>query len=404
MPDAAYEKRLAVLIEQHKQLITRPNEVDSSWTNGWFSRYRYPALTGAHAPLFWRYDLNPETNPRLLERLGVNAAFNPGAIEWNGKVCLVARVEGYDRKSFFAVAESDNGIDTFVFRDRPIALPQTDSPDVNVYDMRLTRHEDGWVYGLFCTERKDPTAPPGDESAAVAACGIARTKDLENWERLPDLESESPQQRNVVLHPVFVDGKYGLYTRPQDSFIQAGSKGGIGWALTESMERAKVTEETIIEPKVYHTVKEVKNGAGAPPIRTEKGWLHIAHGVRACAAGLRYVLYAFLCDLGDPSKVIARPGGYFMAPENDERVGDVSNVVFVNGLVARDNGEVLIYYASSDTRVHVARSDVETLLDYVLNTPEDPLFSHKCVDQRRELIDRNLAYAQTAGLDVEQLR
>lgn len=404
MADSTYDTRLKDITQRHRDLITRPNEIDPSWDNGWYARYRYPVLTGQHAPLFWRYDLNPDTNPLLLERLGVNAAFNPGAIEHDGKICLVARVEGFDRKSFFAVAESTSGVDNFVYRDKPILLDQPDDPDVNAYDMRITRHEDGWLYGLYCTERKDPDAAPGDESAAVAACGVVRTKDLENWERLPDLVSESPQQRNVVLHPEFVDGKYALYTRPQDSFIQAGSKGGIGWALCDSMEHATVADETIIEPKVYHTIKEVKNGAGAPPIKTDKGWLHIAHGVRNCAAGLRYVLYAFLCDLDDPSKVIARPGGYFMAPENDERIGDVSNVVFVNGVVARDNGDVFIYYASSDTRCHVATSTVDTLLDYVTNTPEDPLYSHECVAQRTELIDRNLAYLSKAGLDKEQLR
>jgi len=349
-------------------------------------------LTGAHAPLFWRYDLDRRRNRFLEERLGVNCAFNVGAIEWNGKVCLMARVEGQDRKSFFAVAESDNGVDNFRFWDYPVVMPETDDPDTNVYDMRLTAHEDGWIYGVFCTERKDPAAAPGDTSAAVARAGIARTKDLVKWERLPDLESQSAQQRNVVLHPELVRGQYALYTRPQDSFIEAGKGGGIGFALCETMEAAEIGEETIIDPKVYHTVKEVKNGAGAPPLKTAKGWLHIAHGVRNTAAGLRYVLYAFLCDLDDPSRVIARPGGFFLAPEGDERVGDVSNVVFCNGAVMKPTGEVFIYYGGSDTRTYVATSTVDRLLDYVLHTPEDPLRSFACVEQRLQLIDRNLKF------------
>jgi 4-O-beta-D-mannosyl-D-glucose phosphorylase len=302
----------------------------------------------------------------------------------------MARVEGIDRKSFFAVAESDTGVDGFRFWDHPVAMPEVDAAETNVYDMRLTAHEDGWVYGIFCVERKDPAAAPGDLSAAVAQAGIARTKDLVQWERLPDLKSRSAQQRNVVLHPEFVKGKYALYTRPQDRFIEAGQGGGIGFALCDSMEQAETGEEAIVDPREYHTVKEGKNGDGATPLKTPKGWLHIAHGVRPCAAGLRYVLYAFLCDLDDPSRVIARPGGYFMAPEGEERVGDVSNVLFCNGAVMRDDGEVLIYYASSDTRTHVATTSVERLLDYVLNTPEDPLRSAACVYQRNELIDRNL--------------
>jgi 4-O-beta-D-mannosyl-D-glucose phosphorylase len=347
-------------------------------------------LTGAHTPLYWRYDLDRRTNPFLQERLGVNCVFNVGAIEWQGKICLMARVEGNDRKSFFAVAESANGVDNFRFWDHPVVMPETDDPDTNVYDMRLTAHEDGWVYGIFCTERRDRKAPPGDTSAAVAQAGIARTKDLVRWERLPDLEAGSAQQRNVVLHPELVKGRYALYTRPQDSFIEAGKGGGIGFALCETMEGAEIADETIVDPKVYHTVKEVKNGAGAPPLKTPKGWLHIAHGVRNTAAGLRYVLYAFLCDLADPSKVIARPGGFLLAPEGDERVGDVSNVAFCNGAVMRASGEVFIYYASSDTRTHVASSSVDRLLDYVLHTGEDPLRSAACVRQRNELIDRNL--------------
>jgi 4-O-beta-D-mannosyl-D-glucose phosphorylase len=357
---------------------------------GWvLDRYRYPIVTPDHVPLSWRVDFNPKTNPFGLERLGINATFNPGAIEREGRISLVVRVEGFDRKSFFAVADSPTGVDQFRFRDYPIVLDQTADPDVNVYDMRLTKHEDGWIYGLFCTERKDPSAPPGDTSSAVAQCGIARTKDLDAWERLPDLVSESPQQRNVVLHPEFIDGKYGLYTRPQDGFIQAGSGGGIGWALCESMERAVIGRETIIDPKVYHTIKEVKNGGGAPPLATPKGWLHIAHGVRNTAAGLRYVLYAFLCDLKRPDVVLHRPGGYLLAPAGEERVGDVSNVLFSNGAVLRQNGTVLVYYASSDTRCHVATTTLDRLLDYVIHTPEDGLRSAASVAQRVALIGRN---------------
>ncbi len=390
-----FEKALRRKVEQHTKLVEKKNRRVKDG-NGVFDRWENPALTAAHTPLFWRYDLDPRRNPFLQERLGVNCVFNVGAIEWNGKVCLMARVEGNDRKSFFAVAESDNGVDNFRFWDQPVVLPETDVPDTNVYDMRLTAHEDGWIYGIFCTERKDPDAPPGDTSSAVAQAGIARTKNLARWERLPDLRSQSAQQRNVVLHPELVRGRYALYTRPQDSFIEAGKGGGLGFALCETMEAAEIGEETIIDPKVYHTVKEVKNGAGAPPLKTPKGWLHIAHGVRNTAAGLRYVLYAFLCDLADPSRVIARPSGFFLAPEGAERVGDVSNVVFCNGAVLRSTGEVLIYYGSSDTRTHVATTTVDRLLDYVLHTPEDPLRSAACVRQRMELINRNLRYLARA--------
>ncbi len=360
--------------------------------NGIFYRYKKPVLTAAHAPLAWRYDLNPETNPFLMERLGINAVLNPGAIELNGKFYLVARVEGHDRKSFFAVAESENGVDGFKFWDKPCVIPQTIEPDTNVYDMRLVKHEDGYIYGLFCTERKDPEAPKGDESSAVAQCGIVRTTDLKTWQRLPDLKTRSAQQRNVVLHPEFVDGKYALYTRPQDSFIEAGSGGGIGWGYTDSMESAVVDMEYVIDPKTYHTIKESKNGQGPAPIKTSQGWLHIAHGVRNTAAGLRYVLYSFMTALDNPTKVIHRPSGYFLAPEGEERVGDVSNVVFCNGLIARDNGEVFIYYASSDTRCHVLTTTVDQLIDYVMNTPEDPLTSYQCVAQRIELIKSNEKY------------
>ncbi len=389
MPRFDFEKALRRKIDQHTKLVERKNRRVKDG-NGIFDRWENPVVTGSHTPLFWRYDLDPRRNPFLEERLGVNCVFNVGAMEWNGKIVLMCRVEGNDRKSFFAVAESENGVDDFRFWDHPVVMPETDDPDTNVYDMRLTAHEDGWIYGIFCTERKDPQAPPGDMSAAVAQAGIGRTKDLVKWERLPDLKSQSAQQRNVVLHPEFVKGQYALYTRPQDSFIEAGKGGGIGFALCETLEHAEIGDEAIVDPKVYHTVKEVKNGAGATPIKTAKGWLHIAHGVRNTAAGLRYVLYAFLCDLADPSKVIARPGGFFLAPEGDERVGDVSNVAFCNGAVAKADGSVFIYYGSSDTRTHVATSTVDRLLDYVLHTPEDPLRSAACVKQRTELIDRNL--------------
>lgn len=385
-----FDQRRAVVEERYEALIRRKNQPLFS-DNGIYEKYAYPVLTAGHAPLVWRYDFNPETNPYFMERIGVNAAFNPGAIELNGTFYLVARMEGVDRKSFFAVAESDSGVDGFRLWDHPVVMPETEEPDVNVYDMRLTKHEDGWIYGVFCTERKDPDAAPGDLSSAVAQAGLARTKDLLTWERLPDLKTGSAQQRNVVLHPEFVDGKYAFYTRPQDGFIDAGSGGGIGWGLSESMNPAVITKETIIDRRYYHTIKEVKNGQGPAPIKTEKGWLHIAHGVRNTAAGLRYVVYAFLTDLKDPSKLLHAPAGHLIAPEGDERIGDVSNVVFINGLIARENGDVYLYYASSDTRCHVATTTVDRLLDYVLNTPEDPLRSYACVQQRIELVNRNLA-------------
>jgi len=400
----AFAQRLKELVRRHKAVVGRRNRVDRSWNNGWFERYQYPVVTEEHVPLFWRYDLDAARNPRLMERLGVNGVFNPGAIEFDGKICLVCRVEGYDRKSFFAVAESETGIDGFRFRDRPVVMPETADPDVNVYDMRLVRHEDGWIYGLFCTERRDRAAPPGDTSSAVAQCGIARTRDLERWERLADLKSDSPQQRNVVLHPEFVDGKYAFYTRPQDSFLDPGKGGGIGWALSERIEHALIRDETIIDPKVYHTVKETKNGMGPAPIQTPQGWLHIAHGVRGTAAGLRYVLYVFLCDPADPKRVLRRPGGYFLAPRGEERVGDVSNVVFSNGAVAREDGRIYIYYGSSDTRIHVATTTVERMLDYVLNTPEDPLRSAACVAQRVHLIKANLRLMERSGIDAGRAR
>lgn len=386
---ADFDDRLTMLEAEHRALVHRPNEPIYPG-NGIFLRYRNPVVTAAHTPLSWRYDLDRRRNPFLMERMGINAAFNSGAIKLGGKYCLVVRVEGADRKSFFAVAESPNGIDNFVFRDYPILLPQTDDPDVNVYDMRLTAHEDGWIYGIFCSERKDPAAPASDTSSAVAAAGIVRTRDLESWERLPDLATASSQQRNVVLHPEFVSGKYLLYTRPQDGFIETGSGGGICAGYADTMEKAAVPSETLVDPKVYHTIKEVKNGAGAVPIRTSSGWLHIAHGVRNTAAGLRYVIYAFMTALDDPARVVAAPGGYLIAPEGEERVGDVSNVVFINGAIAEEDGRLLMYYASSDTRMHVAESTVDRLTDYCLNTPADPLTSRLSVEQRCALIRRNL--------------
>ena len=386
MTEEQFKERKERLLKEHEEFINRKNEQYKS-NNGVYQRYKYPILTRDHAPVFWRYDLDPETNPYLMERMGINAVFNAGAIEFEGKICLVARVEGYDRKSFFAVAESPTGVDQFKFWDYPIQLPQTDDPDVNVYDMRLTKHEDGWIYGVFCTERKDPDN--SEVSAAIAQCGIVRTKDLKTWERLKDLKTPSPQQRNCVLHPEFVDGKYAFYTRPQDEFISTGSGGGIGFGLSESIENAEVKEETIIDPRRYHTITEAKNGQGPAPIKTQKGWIHLAHGVRNTAAGFRYVLYGFMTDLNDPAKVIHRPGGYLMAPIGPERVGDVSNVLFGNGWVAKDNGEVYIYYGSSDTRMHVATSTVDQLLDYMINTPEDPLYSHKSVEQRIKIIENN---------------
>jgi 4-O-beta-D-mannosyl-D-glucose phosphorylase len=389
MNQAEFKRNVRELFRQHEKLVTRRN-FKCETGKGVFDRYAYPVLTADHTPLFWRYDFNPKTNPYLMERMGINATFNAGAMEHDGKVLVFARVEGVDRKSFLAIAESPNGIDNFRFWDYPILMPEVREPDVNVYDIRVVRHADGWIYGLFCTERKDPKAPSWDTSAAVAQCGIARTKDLNSWDRLPDLKTRSPQQRNVVLHPEFVDGKYAFYTRPQDEFIQAGKGGGIGWGLSTSMEHAVIDEEIIIDNREYHTIKEVKNGLGPAPIKTHKGWLHLAHGVRNTAAGLRYVLYLFLCDLEKPYVITHRPAGYFLAPQGEEQVGDVSNVVFSNGWVNRKNEEVFIYYGSSDTRLNVASSTVDKLLDYVLHTPEDPLRSYACVEQRYRLIKKNL--------------
>ncbi|MDW8318084.1 MAG: glycosidase [Anaerolineae bacterium] len=393
----SFDQRLAELRRRQAALLAQPNAPDPRWDNGIYTRWQNPVVTAAHVPLEWRYDLNPRTNPYLMERLGVNSVFNPGAIEHEGKILLVCRVEGWDRKSFFAVAESETGVDGFRFWDEPILMPETDDPDTNVYDMRLTRHEDGWIYGVFCTERKDPNAPPGDLSSAIAQAGIARTRDLKTWERLPDLKTRSPQQRNVVLHPEFVEGKYAFYTRPQDDFISAGRGGGIGWGLSSSMNPAIVEEELIVEPRHYHTIKEVKNGEGPPPLKTEHGWLHLAHGVRSTAAGMRYVLYLYLTELERPWVATHRPGGYFLAPEFEERVGDVSNVVFCNGWVARSDGRVFIYYASSDTRVHVATTTLDRLLDYVLHTPPDGLRSYASVQARLDLIRRNRALAAQAA-------
>ena len=384
-----FEKRLGELKRSHKELIKRKNRKRES-DNGIYERFEYPVLTAKHTPLFWRYDLDKETNPYLMERFGINAVFNSTAIKWKGKYLLIARVEGVDRKSFFAVAESSNGLDNFKFWDHPITIPENGNPDVNVYDMRVVQHEDGWIYGIFCTERRDPKAPESDQSAAIAQCGIVRTKDFLKWERLGDLKTSSPQQRNVVLHPEFVNGKYAFYTRPQDGFIDAGNGGGIGFGLSDTIECAKIDEEKVIDQKRYHTVYEAKNGLGPSPIRTEKGWLHLAHGVRNTAAGLRYVLYLFMTDLLDPSKIIHRPAGYFMAPEDEERVGDVSNVLFSNGWIAEDDGTVLIYYASSDTRQHVAFSTIDRLLDYVMNTAEDGLRSAASVETLNYIIDKNL--------------
>ena len=382
-----HEKYYELKVKQ-EALLNKKNE-KSDFYNGIFDRYENPVLTRDMIPLHWKYDLNKETNPFFMERLGVNAVMNSGAIELNGKFYLVPRIEGNDRKSFFGVAESDSGVDGFRFWDKPILLPDTCPEETNVYDMRLTKHEDGWTYGVFCSESKDTKS--NDLSAAVAAAGIVRTKDLKTWERLDNLKTlNSPQQRNVVLHPEFIDGKYAFYTRPMDDFIETGSGGGIGFGLCDDIEHAVIDKEIITSPRRYHTITESKNGAGATPIKTEKGWIHIAHGVRNTAAGLRYVLYVFATDLDDPSKVIAEPSGFFLAPLGGERVGDVSNVVFSNGVIARDNGDVYIYYASSDTRLHVATTTKEKLMDYCFNTPSDPLRSVDCVKQRIDLIDKNL--------------
>lgn len=392
-----YKERIAMLRQRHEALLTRKNEPVSMGRsdletltfqeNGIYKKYKYPILTAEHIPLEWRYDFSEKDNPFLMQRIMMNAVLNSGAIKLNGRYLLVCRVEGADRKSFFAVAESPNGIDNFRFWDEPITMPDTLLPATNIYDMRLTQHEDGWIYGVFCAERKDPLHPH-DMSAATASAAIARTKDLKTWERLHDLQSTS-QQRNVVLHPEFVDGCYAFYTRPQDGFIDTGSGGGIGWGLVDDITHAQVNEERIIYPRNYHTIAEVKNGEGPHPLKTDKGWLHLAHGVRATADGLRYVLYMYMTALDDPTRVIARPGGYFIVPEAQEYLGDVMNVAFSNGWIKDEDGRVLIYYASADTRMHVAVSSVDRLIDYCMNTPEDGLTTSASVETIKRLIAKN---------------
>lgn len=385
-----FEEKVKIQTDKYESLIAMKNE-KSDFYNGIFDRYKNPVLTRNHVPLFWKYDMNPATNPFFMERLGVNAVMNSGALYIDGKFYLVARVEGADRKSFFAVAESTSGVDGFRFWDYPVQLPDTCAEETNVYDMRLTQHEDGWIYGIFCSESKDTNSK--DLSAAVACAGIVRTKDLKKWERLPNLKTlRSPQQRNVVLLPEFVNGKYAFYTRPMDDFIDTGSGGGVGFGLCDDITNAVIDEEKISSRRKYHTITEVKNGAGAVPIKTERGWIHIAHGVRNTAAGLRYVLYCFATDLKDPSKVIAEPSGLFLGPLGEERVGDVSNVVFTNGAAVTPSGNVYIYYASSDTRLHVATTTLEKLTDYVFNTPSDPGRSADCVKQRCDFIAKNLEF------------
>jgi len=388
----AWTARLKRLRAQHEKFLARKNPVDPEWDNGVFERFTHPVLTYRHAPIEWRFDLNPRTNPFLMERLGVNATFNPGAFLWRGKVHLVVRFEGYDRKSIFAIAESPNGIDHWRFWDEPVDLPEI-KPETNVYDMRITFHEDGCIYGVFCAESKDPHARPDDFSSAVAVAGLVRTRDFKTWERLPNLQTPASQQRNVVLHPEFVAGQYAFYTRPMDGFIDVGSGGGIGWTLCPDIATGVTGPETIIEGRAYHTIKEVKNGQGPAPLKTDQGWLHLAHGVRNCAAGLRYVLYLFMTSLADPTKVIARPGGYFLAPYGDEGFGDVSNVTFANGWVQLPDKKktVLIYYGGSDTRCYVARSTVDQLVDWCLHTPEDALTTRQAVAQRLALIRANRA-------------
>jgi len=388
MTKKAFDQRLRQLHQQHQRLLRRSNRRQKSG-NGIFDRYEFPVLTADHTPLTWRYDLDPATNPHLMTRMGINSAFNVGAMEWNGHLVLMARVEGWDRKSFFAVAESKSGLDRFEFWDYPVRMPDFEAQETNLYDMRLVRHEDGWVYGLFCAERHDDSNP-GDLSAAIARCGIARTRDLITWDRLADLKTNAIHQRNCVLHPEFVNGQYAFYTRPMADFAATGSGDGIGWGLCKDITHAAIDREVIIDPRFYHTIKEGKNGLGPAPIKTKEGWLHLAHGVRNTAVGMRYVLYLLLCDLADPTRLIRAPGGYFLAPEGEERVGDVSNVVFSNGWVARRNGDVFIYYGSSDTRTHVVTSTVDRLLDYVLNTPEDAMRSRLCVDERCRMIEKNL--------------
>lgn len=390
-----FQQRWEELMQQQEELLAQPN-TPRQHHNGIVLRYRNPVITHHHVPIDWRYDRNPHTNPYCQERIGVNTTMNAGAIKWNGKYLLMVRVEGVDRKSYFAIAESPNGIDQFRFWPRPVVLPDIDPHETNVYDIRLTAHEDGWIYGVFCSECHHPEALPGDLSSALASAGIVRTKDLQTWERLPNLKSTS-QQRNVVLHPEFVNGKYAFYTRPQDDFILAGSGGGIGWALVEDISHSVIREEQIINKRYYHTIKELKNGEGPHPIKTPKGWLHLAHGVRNCAAGLRYVLYTYLTALDNPARLIAEPGGYLLAPDGMERIGDVSNVLFSNGWICDDDGTVYIYYASSDTRMHVAVSSIDKLLDHCLHTPADGLRSAESVQRINELINRNMAFQERCG-------
>ena len=381
-----YQEKVQALRQRHEALLQRKNQVMEGG-NGIYEKYVYPILTAEHTPLEWKYDFNEQDNPFLMQRIMMNAVLNAGAIKLDGRYLLVCRVEGADRKSFFAVAESPNGIDQWRFWEEPITMPDTEDPATNIYDMRVTQHEDGWIYGVFCAERHD-ASQPGNLSAATATAGIARTKDLKTWERLPDLKTKS-QQRNVVLHPEFVNGKYALYTRPQDGFIDTGSGGGIGWALVDDMTHAEVKEEKIIYERKYHTITEVKNGEGPHPLKTEKGWLHLAHGVRGTADGLRYVLYMYMTSLEDPTKVIAKPGGFFLVPEGDEYIGDVMNVAFANGWIKDEDGRVLIYYASADTRLHVATSSVDRLVDYCMNTPEDGLTTSASVETIKKLIAKN---------------
>jgi 4-O-beta-D-mannosyl-D-glucose phosphorylase len=383
-----FENRMRVLKQEHEELIQRKNSKKDS-LDGIYHRYENPVLTAQHTPIFWRYDLNKKSNPYLMERFGINAVFNSTAIKWKGKYLLIARIEGKDRKSFFAIAESPNGVDGFEFWDRPISIPENEDPDINIYDMRIVQHEDGNLYGIFCTERRDPGAAEADQSAAIAQCGIVRTKDMVHWERLADLRTPSPQQRNVVLHPEFVEDRYAFYTRPQDGFINTGQGGGIGFGISDTIENACIRKEVVIDHKQYHTVYEAKNGLGPAPIKTDKGWLHLAHGVRNTAAGLRYVLYLFLIDLHDLTKITHKPAGYFMAPEGEERIGDVPNVLFSNGWILDDDGTVFIYYASSDLRQHVATTTIDRLLDYVINTPEDGLRSATSITTLNKIIDNN---------------
>ncbi|MGP4042510.1 glycoside hydrolase family 130 protein [Gracilibacillus sp. D59] len=385
-----HEKYYQLLVEQEK-LINRKNPENVKFYNGVYTKYQYPALTRHHVPLHWRFDLNKETNPFFMERLGVNATFNPGAIYHEGKYYMVVRLEGLDRKSIFALAVSENGVDQFKFIDTPLVWEDIDQEETNIYDMRLVKHEDGWIYGIYCSESKDPNADEFDTSSAVAQAGLVRTNDLKNWERLPNIKTPSPQQRNVVLHPEFVDGQYAFYTRPQDGFISTGSGGGIAFGLTKDITNPIIEDEQVIHGKKYHTIYEVKNGQGPAPIKTDKGWIHIAHGVRNTAAGLRYVLYTFATSLEDPTKLIALPGGHFIAPYDEERTGDVSNVIFCNGAVVNEHKEVFVYYASSDTRIHVAKTTIDQLVDYTFNTPEDPYRSLENAQQRKELIEKNEA-------------